>query len=42
MLLLLLGFFVFIKEGSSGQEEMSLGYTEPGQLMTHGAVLTSV
>lgn len=42
MLLLLLGFFVLIQEGSSGPEQMSLGYVDPGQLMIHGAGLTFV
>lgn len=42
MFLLLLGFFVLIQEGSSRQEEMSLGHADPGQLMSHGAVLTFV
>lgn len=36
MLLLLLRFLFLITECGSGQEEMFLGHTEPGQLMTHG------
>lgn len=40
MLLLPLGFL--IKEGSAEQDQTYLGYGEPGQLMIHGAVLTSV
>lgn len=40
MLLPLLGFL--IEEGGSEQEEMSPGYRESGQLMIHGAGLTSL